>query len=294
MKLTWILLSYLILPDGSHHPYAYQITSALTGATFSDCSRPQLFFQSRTACPPPAISLQLMSLLIHSVCLLESIFRLRSSPLSWLFLKINAISRHLFSYVPCALLLEIFTFQLYILWGYLMKAFWHAGLQGCPIMQCGEEHHLLLTSYEILTIHKNRFLVYFRVASPHFLYTAIAKTSDTLEVTPFFQTVTLKIDKPLSKPRLWFLCKFYSNRELLLQPLALPEKKSGGHLIFQSQRSLSALYLKPLQVFRHCHKKSCSKIYLLLQLLCNEMQIVSNDSLSIEDEKLLLFILKKL
>lgn len=174
-----------------------------------------------------------------------------------------------------------------------MQTLWHAGLQGCPAAQYGKEHHALLTFYEILTIHKNWFLLYFRVASPHFLYTAIAKTSETLEVTPFFQIIPLKIDKPLSKC-LWFLCKVFSNRELLLQPLALPEKKSGGHLIFQSQTSLSALFLKPLQVFRHCHKKSCSKIYLLLQLLCYEMQIVSNDSLSTEDEKLLLFILRKL
>lgn len=173
-----------------------------------------------------------------------------------------------------------------------MKTFWHAGLQGHLVMQYGEEHHLLPTFYEILTVHKNRFLVYFRVASPHFLYAAIAKASETLEVIPFFQIIRLKINKPPSK-YLWFLCKVFSNRELLLQPLALPEKKSGGHLIFQSQRSLSALFLKPLQVFRHCHKKSCSKIYLLLQLLCNEMQIVSNDSLSTEDEKLLLFILRK-
>lgn len=173
-----------------------------------------------------------------------------------------------------------------------MKTSWHAGLQDHLVMQYGEEHHLLLTFYAILTVHKNRFLVCFRVASPHFLYAAIAKASETLEVTSFFQTITLKINKSLSK-YLWFLCKVFSNRELLLQPLALSEKKSGGHLIFQSQRSLSALFLKPLQVFRYCHKKSCSKIYLLLQLLCNEMQIVSNDSLSTEDEKLLLFILRK-
>lgn len=173
-----------------------------------------------------------------------------------------------------------------------MKTFWHADLQGHLAAQYGEEHHLLLTFYEILTLRTNRFLVYFRIASPHFLYTAIAKASETLEVASFCQIVTLKIDKPLRKC-LWFLCKVFSNREFLLQPLALPEKKSGGHLIFHSQRSLSALFLKPLQVFRHCHKKSCSKIYLLLQLVCNEMQIVSNDSLSTEDEKLLLFILRK-
>lgn len=80
-----------------------------------------------------------------------------------------------------------------------MKTFWHAGLQGSPVVQYEEEHHLLLTLYEILTIHKNRLVVYFRVASPNFLYTAIAKTSETLEATPFFQIVTLKIDKPISK-----------------------------------------------------------------------------------------------
>lgn len=59
-----------------------------------------------------------------------------------------------------------------------MKTFWHAGLQGHLVVQYGEEHHLLLTFYEILTVHKNRFLVYFRVASPHFLYTAIANASE--------------------------------------------------------------------------------------------------------------------
>lgn len=93
-----------------HHPYQHQITSALTGATFFDCSLLTIlktdtlssdlsfsFPQSKTARPPPAISLQLANLLIHLFSLLAGIFRLWSSPFSWLFLeKINAISRHLF------------------------------------------------------------------------------------------------------------------------------------------------------------------------------------------------------
>lgn len=150
----------------------------------------------------------------------------------------------------------------------------------------------------IYYLHFMRFLLYIRTdfwftSELHPLISSILPLQMLLRpIWHFFQIVTLKIDKPLSKC-LWFLCKVFSNRELLLQPLALPGKKFGGHLIFQSQRSLSALFLKPLQVFRHCHKKSCSKIYLLLQLVCNEMQIVSNDSLSTEDEKLLLFILRK-
>lgn len=78
--------------------------------------------------------------------------------------------------------------------------------------------------YEILTKHKNRLLVYFTAASHHLLFTVIEKTSETLEVAPFFQVAILKIDKPLSKC-LWFLCKVLSNRELLLQALALSGKK---------------------------------------------------------------------
>lgn len=83
-----------------HLPYQHKITSALAGATFSDCSPPTVtkiaalisdlgfsFPHSRTVRPPPAIFLQLMSLFIHLFCLLASIFRLWSSPLSLLFLK---------------------------------------------------------------------------------------------------------------------------------------------------------------------------------------------------------------
>lgn len=103
MKITWILLSYLLPPDGSQciiPTNVKSLTLALTGATFSDCSfltvlkigalSSDLGFSSsqfRIACPPPAISLQLMSLLIHLFCLLASIFRLWLSPMSWLFLK---------------------------------------------------------------------------------------------------------------------------------------------------------------------------------------------------------------
>lgn len=83
-----------------HHPYQSQITPALTGATFSDCflltalktdalssDLSFSFSQFSTACPPPTISLQLMSLLINLFCLLASIFKPWSSLLSWLFLK---------------------------------------------------------------------------------------------------------------------------------------------------------------------------------------------------------------
>ena len=83
-----------------HDPNKYQIISAHAGATFSDYSLLTVlkidalssdlgfsFFQSRTARPSPAASLQLMSLLIHLFCLFASIFRLWSSPLSCLFLK---------------------------------------------------------------------------------------------------------------------------------------------------------------------------------------------------------------
>lgn len=72
-----------------HHPYQHKTTSFLTGDTFSDSSPlavikiaaliPDLGFsfpRYRTACPPPAIFLQLMSPLIHLFCLLASIFRL--------------------------------------------------------------------------------------------------------------------------------------------------------------------------------------------------------------------------
>lgn len=72
-----------------HLPYQNKITSALTGATFSDCSPLTVtkiaalisdlgfsFPHSRTVRPPPAIFLQLMSLFIHLFCLLASIFRL--------------------------------------------------------------------------------------------------------------------------------------------------------------------------------------------------------------------------
>lgn len=98
--------------------------------------------------------------------------------------------------------------------------------------------------YEILTIQKNELLVYFTVTSSNLLYTVIAKTSEILEVAPFFQVVTFKIDKPISKS-LWFLCKVLGNRELLLQPLALLEKKLSSFDFSKARKALSVLFLKP-------------------------------------------------
>lgn len=133
---TWWLSVY--------HPNKCQITSALAGTTFSDCCLLTVlkicalssdlgfpFSHSRTVCPPPAISLQLMSLLIHLFCLLASIFRLWSSPLSWLFLKQDKC--YFTSSFLCALLLE----ALHVLTLYPLRIFnedlLHAGLEGCPI-----------------------------------------------------------------------------------------------------------------------------------------------------------------
>lgn len=76
------------------------------------------------------------------------------------------------------------------------------------------------------------------------------------------------------------------------QPLSLLEKKLWSSDFPKPREALDVLYLKLLEILKHCHKKSCSEMLLLLRLLLNKMQMVSTSSLSTEIGKLLFTLIK--
>lgn len=184
-----------------HHSYQHKTTSFLTGDTFSDSSPlavkkiaaiiPDLGFsfpRYRTACPPPAIFLQLMSPLIHLFCLLASIFRLWSSPLSWLFLKEDKryfTSSFLISSL-CLITSNSSCFNS-VSFEYIQWRPFACGPEWLPNTVVWKWTPPTSYLYKIFTICKNRpLLVYFTFTFLNLFSIIIAKASEALEMALFF------------------------------------------------------------------------------------------------------------